>query len=122
MGTLPYTDALAYYDRDIDTKQGVRAAVEQEIEAEKQRFEPAEYLEPAPELFSVRPFPNLTNPALRAELERVARGEKLAAIDTSRYQVSRPEGGDADAWAAALDNAAVQVGHMEVRYVSWLTA
>lgn len=56
MGTLPYTDALAYYDRDIDTKQGVRAAVEQEIEAEKQRFEPAEYLGPAPELFSVRPF------------------------------------------------------------------
>ena len=56
MSTLPYTDALAYYDRDIDTKQGVRAAVEQEIEAEKQRFKPGEYLEPERELFSVRHF------------------------------------------------------------------
>ncbi|WFD34238.1 hypothetical protein MCUN1_001075 [Malassezia cuniculi] len=46
MSALSYTDALAYYDCDIDLKHGVRAAVEQEIEAEKKNIQPRDYLPP----------------------------------------------------------------------------
>ena len=79
MSALLYTDALAYFDRDIDVKQGVRAAVEQEIEDEKRRFEPGAYLSPAAALFSVRHV--LTEqPRTRGRARaRGARGEGVCA-------------------------------------------
>lgn len=48
----------------------------------------------------------------------MARGEKASALDTNRHQLSAPEVSDDESWAQALDNAAVQVGHMQVRYVA----
>ncbi|WFD32807.1 hypothetical protein MSPP1_003858 [Malassezia sp. CBS 17886] len=110
---LPFSDALPYYDTQIDMA-GMRDAVQREIAAEKADipFVPDELLAPAYE-------PAAENEMLAAELARAERGEKLAVLDTMRHQVPAPEHGlDApeDAWDAALRNAASQLVHMDVRH------
>ena len=111
---LAYSDALPYYDTQLDTP-GMRDAVLREIEAESQQhpFVADEWLFPCPALFA-------NNANMVDELARAERNEKLKVIDTERHQLPLPAGGaDAseDAWAAALRNAETQLAHMDVRYV-----
>lgn len=58
------------------------------------------------------------------ELERVARGEAMAEMDTSRYDLDPPgpsHKDDPEAWGAAVDNAHSQLEHQYTRYgcVCW---
>lgn len=110
---LPYTDALPYYDQEMDTIPGLRAAVEAEIEGEKSKlnYDPISLLPPAHPLFAEKE-------TFAAELARAERGEKLDVLDTSRYQLPPPAGGlDAseEAWASSVQNAEVQLAHMDGR-------
>jgi len=108
---LPFTDALPYYDRDIDTIVGMREAVQREIESEKAAMHTSHeaYLPPPHALFA-------EHPALAAEIERAERGEKLQAIDTERHKLSAPApDAPEEAWLDALRNAEVQLAHMDVR-------
>ncbi|CCV00125.1 unnamed protein product [Malassezia sympodialis ATCC 42132] len=108
---LPLTDALPYYDTDIDTIAGMREAVQREIESEKaaMRSSHEAYAPPLHALF-------VQQPALAAELERAERGEKLQAIDTERYKLPAPApDAPEEAWLDALRNAEVQLAHMDVR-------
>ena len=109
---LPYTDALPYYDREIDTIPQMRELVDQEIEAEKKllNYDPQTLLPPE----------HAVSPLLAEELARAERGEKLDALDTSRYQLYAPAQGlkaPEEAWEQSVRNAEVQLAHMDGRYV-----
>lgn len=108
---LPFTDALPYYDTDMDTTEGLREAVLREIENEKAAMNTSHeaYLLPPYALFA-------QHPTLAAEVERVERGEKLEAIDTERYKLPEPaKDASEKEWEDALRNAEVQLAHMDVR-------
>ncbi|WFC96343.1 hypothetical protein MBRA1_003000 [Malassezia brasiliensis] len=107
---LPYTDALPYYDREIDTIPNMRELVDQEIEAEKKRlnYDPQTLLPPA----------HAVSALLAEELARAERGEKLEALDTQRYQLDAPAQGlkaPEEAWEQSVRNAEVQLAHMDGR-------
>lgn len=109
--TLPFTDALPYYDRDIDTIVGMREAVLSEIESEKTKMNTTHeaYLPEPYALFAQQP-------ALAAEIERAERNEKLDVLDTERYKLPEPApDAPEEAWLEALRNADVQLAHMDVR-------
>ena len=60
-------------------------------------------------------------PLVRAELERVGRGEALAPLDTQRYRLDPPRGAAAEdpaAWRAALANAKAQLEHQHLRVLN----
>jgi pre-mRNA-splicing factor SPF27 len=62
-------------------------------------------------------FPQ-NNPLLAAELGRVGARQPLAAIDTSRYQLtplSTTPSSDEE-WKSALDGAYAQLEHQRIRY------
>lgn len=104
------SDALPYYDTEIDTVDGLRAAVVREIESEKGRSQHVlhDFLPPAYEL----------SPALAQELARAEHDEKMNVLDTVRYQLLEPEDPTSeDAWEAALNNAETQLAYMDGRYV-----
>ena len=110
---LPYSDALPYYDRDIDTKPGLRAAVQREIENERRRinFDADAVLPPAHEPFAGRD-------ELRSLYEAVQHGQSMNVLDGARHELSEPKKGakaSAAEWQAALDNAETQLAHMDVR-------
>ncbi|TKY87083.1 hypothetical protein EX895_003760 [Sporisorium graminicola] len=114
---LAPTDALPYFDRDLELQPGLRSRVDALIAEEQSSMTPIDpststRLPPAYELFSSRPD-------LRAELERVASGQPSThTLDTSRYTLPSPAAGEsaplAD-WQAAVDSAHAQLGHMDVR-------
>ncbi|KAN0063162.1 hypothetical protein ACQY0O_004326 [Thecaphora frezii] len=113
--SLHPTDALPYYDRELETQQGLRARVDQEIAQEQKRVpQPLsdDRLPPAFDLFQSRPD-------LKAELERIANGQPAQQrLDTTRYTLPPPTDGLAaseDEWNKSLDNAAAQLGHMQIR-------
>lgn len=58
---------------------------------------------------------------LAAEMKRVAKKEKLSAIDQTRMALPTP-GPDAseEEWKAALDNAHAQLEHQRIRYVCYI--
>ncbi|SPO21871.1 uncharacterized protein UTRI_01860_B [Ustilago trichophora] len=110
------TDALPYFDRDLELQPGLRARVDALIAEEQATFPPitpeSTRLPPAYEPFSTRPD-------LRAELDRVASGlPSRHALDTQRYTLPSPAAG-ADAsvteWQSAVDSAHAQLAHMDVR-------
>lgn len=54
------------------------------------------------------------------ELERVARGEQMAEMDTVRYNLDPPSPSSresVDAWQQALDNSHSQLEHQYTRWV-----
>lgn len=114
---LASTDALPYFDRDLELQPGLRSRVDALI-AEEQALTPpidpssSTRLPPAYELFSRRPD-------LRAELERVSSGQPSShPLDTHRYTLPSPPDGDSapiSAWQSAIDSAHAQLGHMDVR-------
>lgn len=110
---LAPTDALPYYDRELELQPGLRARVDALISAEQATLPPLDStrLPPAYELFSTRPD-------LLAELERVSSGQPSRALDTQRYTLPAPAGGDSapiEEWQSAVDSAYAQLGHMDVR-------
>ncbi|WFD01114.1 hypothetical protein MYAM1_003875 [Malassezia yamatoensis] len=107
---LPYTDALPYYDQEIDKLEGMRDLVDAEIEKEKTHlsYDPMTLL---PQAYAVPSF-------LSEEMQRADRGERYNAIDTKRYQAQPPEAGHKAAeqeWEQSIQCAETQLGHMEVR-------
>lgn len=57
-------------------------------------------------------------PNLKALLESASKGEKLNALDTSRYQLAAPDGGlDAseEDWDKSIQNAQAQLGWADGR-------
>ena len=114
---LAPTDALPYFDRDLELQPGLRSRVDALVAEEQARMAPIDLttssrLPPAYELFGSRPD-------LRAELERVASGQPSShTLDSQRYTLPAPEGGDGaplEAWQTAVDSAHAQLGHMDVR-------
>ncbi|CCF53376.1 hypothetical protein NDA11_001236 [Ustilago hordei] len=114
---LAPTDALPYFDRDLELQPGLRSRVDALVAEEQASMAPIDpttssRLPPAYELFGSRPD-------LRAELERVASGQPSShTLDSQRYTLPAPEGGDGaplDAWQTAVDSAHAQLGHMDVR-------
>ncbi|SPC66940.1 uncharacterized protein UHOD_02497 [Ustilago sp. UG-2017b] len=114
---LAPTDALPYFDRDLELQPGLRSRVDALVAEEQASMAPIDpttssRLPPAYELFGSRPD-------LRAELERVASGQPSShTLDSQRYTLPAPEGGDGaplEAWQTAVDSAHAQLGHMDVR-------
>ena len=132
---LPPTDALPYYDDEID-KVGMRSKVEREIAKEMKAAGGSESvaedrLPPALELFKVRRWrgqackrhpltasPLQDRPELAALLEKAGKGEAMNALNRSRYQLAAPtQGTEAsdEEWTASLRNAEAQLMHSEAR-------
>jgi hypothetical protein len=101
------------------------------IETQKTQQEALHPRVPPPiELFVVRPSITRSqssqfstrfdqkNPLLAAELERVGARKPLAAIDTSRYQLtlSSATPSSDEEWKSALDGACTQLEHQRIRY------
>ncbi|KAJ1027383.1 hypothetical protein NDA18_003389 [Ustilago nuda] len=114
---LAPTDALPYFDRDLELQPGLRSRVDALVAEEQASMAPIDpttssRLPPAYELFGSRPD-------LRAELERVASGQPSShTLDSQRYTLPAPEGGDGaplEAWQTAVDSAHAQLGQMDVR-------
>ncbi|KAJ1029643.1 hypothetical protein NDA13_002886 [Ustilago tritici] len=114
---LAPTDALSYFDRDLELQPGLRSRVDALVAEEQASMAPIDpttssRLPPAYELFGSRPD-------LRAELERVASGQPSShTLDSQRYTLPAPEGGNGaplEAWQTAVDSAHAQLGHMDVR-------
>ncbi len=113
---LAPTDALPYFDRDLELQPGLRAKVDALIAAEQSTMTA---VDPSSSRLPPAYVPFSTRPDLRAELERVGSGQPSShTLDTHRYTLSAHEAG-ADAsieeWQAAVDNAHAQLGHMDVR-------
>ncbi|KAL6779927.1 hypothetical protein ACKKBG_A14340 [Auxenochlorella protothecoides x Auxenochlorella symbiontica] len=108
---LPYVDALTAESR---------AAVERLVQEELARSDktPADYLAELPRLLASR----LDEGSLVAqELERVARGEQMAEMDTVRYNLDPPSPSSresVDAWQQALDNSHSQLEHQYTRLIN----
>lgn len=108
---LPYVDPLP-----PDTKRAVEQLIEEEMRRSSKR--PADYLKELP------PMPQSVIPEdsiVKKELERIAAGEKMAQIDTTRYQLNPPlqaKKNDPSAWNAALDNTFAQREHQELRLMN----
>jgi pre-mRNA-splicing factor SPF27 len=61
------------------------------------------------------------NELLQAELQRVAKGTPLTALDLQRYNLNPPppaQRGDPAAWQTALDNAHAQLEHQRNRLLN----
>ncbi|KAF4623880.1 hypothetical protein D9613_001635 [Agrocybe pediades] len=104
-------DALPYYDDDLQKYPHLREKVEKEIARElkaSQTLHPR--VPPVEELFA-------DNPALKAELERVAANNPFPKLDTLRYALPAPSSTPAteEEWRAALDNAHAQIQHQRIR-------
>lgn len=113
---LPMTDALPYFDNELDTQPQLRAKVDREIQAELAKIK-RDTTDPRLPPPSLDPFAQL--PHLAQELDRIgAQGQKTTALDVARFQLLAPEAGleasDED-WNKALDNAAAQLMYQEGR-------
>lgn len=112
---LPPTDALPYYDNEID-KPGMRSKVEREIAKEMQKGQvddgiAEDRLPPSIELFK-------NSPELAELLQKASEGVSLNVLDRSRYQLSGPSKGleaTSEEWEASLHNAEAQLMHSEAR-------
>lgn len=112
--SLPATDALPYYDDEID-RVGMRAKVEREIAAEMKKGDVSQVTEdrlPASiDLFQGRKD-------MQEQLDRVSQGRPMAALDKERYGLHGPADGEQaseKAWSSALLNAEAQLMHSDVR-------
>ncbi|CAO1613846.1 unnamed protein product [Jaminaea pallidilutea] len=114
---LPLTDALPYFDDELDTKPGLRSKVDREIQAEMAKGG-ASLADNDPRL-PPRSLRAAQNGAISTDDESGA-GVKNA-IDVSRYQLLAPAHGmDAseEEWEAAVKNAASQLMHQEGRLLN----
>lgn len=111
---LPPTDALPYYDNEID-RPGMQSKVEREIanEMKKGRVESIadDRLPPSIELFQ-------NSPELAELLQKAGESVSLNVLDRSRYQLPGPSKGieaTTEEWEASLHNAEAQLMHSEAR-------
>lgn len=88
------------------------------LQMQRSEKQPADYLAELPaEPVSLAQQHNL----LKSEMERVAAGEKLQAMDVQRYNLEPPPAAkrsDPAAWGVALDNAYAQLEHQYNRLVN----
>lgn len=114
---LAPTDALPYFDRDLELQPGLRSRVDALIAEEQASMTP---IDPSsstrlPPVYT----PFSTRPDLLAELECVSSGQPSThTLDTQRYTLPSPSSGESaslDEWQAAVDSAHAQLGHMDVR-------
>ncbi|GAC96285.1 hypothetical protein PHSY_003865 [Pseudozyma hubeiensis SY62] len=114
---LASTDALPYFDRDLELQPGLRSRVDALIAEEQASLPPIDpstssRLPPAYEPFSTRPD-------LRAELDRIGSGQPSThTLDTQRYTLPSPSSGETASlseWQSAVDSAHAQLAHMDVR-------
>eukprot|EP00299_Pterocystis_sp_00344_P013424 c6575_g1_i2.p1 GENE.c6575_g1_i2~~c6575_g1_i2.p1 ORF type:complete len:205 (+),score=47.71 c6575_g1_i2:67-681(+) len=112
-----WIDSLPYIDTQYG-EPGMKELVERMIKDEMKAFRPTkDYLShlPLPQL-------NFENSAfLQSEFERVSRGEPMAAMDISRYQLERPnteQWNDLNAWTRAVENAKAQKEHQQLRLMN----
>lgn len=116
---LPKSDALPYFDNELDTQPQLCSRVDREIQAElaKIKKDPADLRLPPPtvEVFS-------SHPPLAAELERIGeQGQKTGALDIGRFQLPAPGGGleaSEEEWKKAIDNASTQLMYQEGRMLN----
>ncbi|KAI0005451.1 breast carcinoma amplified sequence 2 [Russula compacta] len=110
----PLFDSLPYYDNDLEIHPILREKVQHELAVETQKIQ-QEVLHPR-----VPPPLDLfvNNPLLAAELDRVGKRQTLAAIDTSRYQltVSSTTPSSDEEWRLALDGVHAQLEHQRIRH------
>jgi hypothetical protein len=128
----PLFDSLPYYDNDLETHPILREKVQHEVAVETQKIQ-QEALHPrvaSPiDLFVVslsneqsQLLQTLSalqnNPLLASELERVGARQPLAAIDTSRYQLtpSSATPSSDEEWKSALDGVYALLEHQRIRY------
>ncbi|KXS17090.1 breast carcinoma amplified sequence 2 [Gonapodya prolifera JEL478] len=106
-------DSLPYIDKEYED-ECVRAEVDALIEEELQRRPARDAPNLPPEILLFE-----SNPILAAELDRVERGQKLNAIDTSRYRLPKPpQDDDLEGWKKAVDNARAQLEHQYSRLIN----
>jgi len=110
----PLFDSLPYYDNDLEIHPILREKVQHELAVETQKIQQEGLhprIPPPTELF-------VNNPLLAAELERVGARQPLAAIDTSRYQLtlSSVTPSNEEEWKSALDGAYAQLEHQRIRH------
>lgn len=114
---LPLTDALPYFDDELETKPGLASRVQKEVQAEMAKMGSSSSSSNDSRL----PPPHLSSSSRwDEELARIgARGEATKAIDVTRFQLAAPAGGaeeaDDEEWQKAVDNAAAQLMHQETR-------
>jgi len=110
-----FIDALLYIDLEYSEMGGMKQTVENLIRAEMARFKPKQdYLAAR----GLPPMPLLElkdAPLIAAELLRVADGQQMDQMDTTRYQLEAPSDKKVASWQAALDNCFSQTNHQTVR-------
>lgn len=110
---LPLSDALPYFDDELDTKPGLASRVQKEVQAEmaKMNMDTQDSRLPPTSLYA--------SSAYDEEMQRIAlRQEATKAIDMTRFQLAPPAAGleaDDEEWKKAVDNAAAQLMHQETR-------
>lgn len=109
---LPPTNALPYYDNEID-KPGMRSKVEREIANEMKKGQvdgiTEDRLPPSIELFK-------NSPELAELLQKASDGVSLIVLDRSRYHLAGPSNtSKSEEWKESLQNAEAQLIHSEAR-------
>jgi pre-mRNA-splicing factor SPF27 len=108
---FPYVEGL-----DAAEREAVNTLIEEELQrADKQ---PDDYLQDLP---PVPPSRLQDDQLMQTELARVARGERLAAMDLTRYDLNPPAPSDRTnpaAWQTSVDNARAQLEHQRNRLLN----
>ncbi|CZR60441.1 related to BCAS2 family protein [Phialocephala subalpina] len=102
-------ESLPYIDAEPTAPQ--RASAQRLIDAELGSL-PTDLHPSIPVL-----LPSTLSPIMAAELERAARGEKLSAIDLSRYEALEPpsDSKDLSQWKSSLQQAYTSQSHLSTR-------
>eukprot|EP01012_Entosiphon_sulcatum_P018607 TRINITY_DN2335_c0_g1_i1.p1 TRINITY_DN2335_c0_g1~~TRINITY_DN2335_c0_g1_i1.p1 ORF type:complete len:214 (+),score=51.56 TRINITY_DN2335_c0_g1_i1:25-666(+) len=103
-------DALPYFDEPPSAE--MRLYVDRLVEEEMATFQPPDYL-------ARLPMPELKlSQLVQGEFDRVARGERLQALDMRRYEIPAPSGAaasDVARWREATENCQAQIEHQSLR-------
>jgi pre-mRNA-splicing factor SPF27 len=107
--TIAIHESLPYIDAEPTASQ--RASAQRLIDAELGSL-PTDLHPSIPVL-----LPSTLSPIMAAELERAARGEKLSAIDLSRYEALEPpsDSKDLSQWKSSLQQAYTSQSHLSTR-------
>ncbi|KDN36420.1 hypothetical protein K437DRAFT_265304 [Tilletiaria anomala UBC 951] len=117
---LPFTDALPYYDQDLEQDASLRARIDREIRREMEGTDLATNKTIEDRIGPAFDFSENLSKLVEQEMERVLRREPPAAggLDMSRYTLPSPPEGEEDselAWDGALRNSSTQLALQEFR-------
>jgi pre-mRNA-splicing factor SPF27 len=101
---------------------GMRDVVNGLILEEMSRFEPPDYLSNTPLGAAISSATEVRSELIRAELERISRGEAMQKLDVSGYdRISAPSGSaaeDPEAWTSAVRRAEVAAEALSLRAIN----